>query len=92
MTRATFDALPMPAQGWAWQLHNGRLKLVHKPVSVWHWQIIMMVLDYWRRLGHQEAGEQHVADSGFVRGGTGRNNSVVLAVRSCRVVCATACS
>lgn len=35
-----------------------------------------MVLDHWRRLGHEVAGEQYVADSGFVRGGTGRNNCV----------------
>lgn len=76
ITRATFDRLPAPPRGWAWELHDGRLELVHMPVSVWHWQIIMIVLDYWRRLGHQVAGEQYVADSGFVRGGTGRNNYV----------------
>jgi Uma2 family endonuclease len=76
ITRATFDALPTPARGWAWELHDGRLELVHMPVSVWHWQIIMMVLEYWRRRGHAVAGEQYVADSGFVRGGTGRNNLV----------------
>jgi Uma2 family endonuclease len=76
ITRTTFDALPTPARGWAWELHHGRLELVHMPVSVWHWQIIMLVLEYWRRLGHTVAGEQYVADSGFVRGGTGRNNFV----------------
>jgi Uma2 family endonuclease len=76
ITRATFDALPTPARGWAWELHNGRLELVHMPVSVWHWQIIMMVLEYWRRLGHEVAGGQYIADSDFVRGGTGRNNRV----------------
>jgi Uma2 family endonuclease len=76
ITRTTFEALPTPARGWAWELHNGRLELVHMPVSVWHWQIIMMVLEYWRRMGHAVAGEQYVAESGFVRGGTGRNNVV----------------
>jgi Uma2 family endonuclease len=76
ITRPTFEALPTPARGWVWELHNGRLELVHMPVSVWRWQIIMMVLEYWRRLGHEVAGEQYVADSGFVRGGTGRNNFV----------------
>jgi len=52
------------------------LELVYMPVSIWHWQIIMMVLEHWRRLGHQVAGEQYVSDSGFVRGGSGRNNFV----------------
>src|SRR5262249_33686084 len=32
--------------------------------------------EYWRRLGHVIAGEQYVADSGFARGGTGKNNFV----------------
>jgi Uma2 family endonuclease len=76
VTRATFEALPTPAPGWAWELHDSRLELVHMPVSVWHWQIIMIVLEYWRRQGHEVAGEQYIADSGFLRGGTGRNNRV----------------
>jgi hypothetical protein len=36
----------------------------------------MIVLEYWRRQGHEVAGEQYIADSGFLRGGTGRNNRV----------------
>ncbi len=76
ITRATFDGLPQPAESWAWELRDGRLELVHMPVTVWHWQIIIMVLGYWQRLGHAVAGEQYVAESGFVRGGTGRNNFV----------------
>lgn len=76
ITRATFDNLPTPARRWAWELHEGRLELVHMPVTVWHWQIINLILEYWRRLGHEVAGEQYVADSGFARGGSGRNNYV----------------
>jgi Uma2 family endonuclease len=76
ITRGTFETLPAPARGWAWELRDGRLKLVHTPVSVWQWQIIMMVLEYWRRTGHDVAGEQYVAESGFARGGTGRHNCV----------------
>lgn len=76
ITRSTFEALPSPGRGWAWELRDGRLELVHMPVSFWHWQIISMVLAYWARLGHAVAGEQYVADSGFIRGGTGRNNFV----------------
>lgn len=76
ITRSTFDGLPKPAESWAWELRDGRLELVHTLVTVWHWQIIMMVLGYWQRLGHIVAGEQYVAESGFVRGGTGRNNFV----------------
>jgi Uma2 family endonuclease len=76
ITRATFENLPEPARGWAWELRDGRLELAHMPVTVWHWQIIMLVLGYWQRLGHMVAGEQYVAESGFARGGTGRNNYV----------------
>jgi Uma2 family endonuclease len=76
ITRATFEALPVPARGWAWELRDGRLELVYMPVTFWHWQIIMMVLEFWRKRGHEIAGEQYVADSGFARGGTGKNNFV----------------
>ncbi|WP_212828274.1 Uma2 family endonuclease [Catellatospora sp. TT07R-123] len=76
ITRATFENLPTPNRGWAWELHDGRLELVHMPVTIWHWQIILMILEHWRRHGHEVAGEQYVADSGFVRGGSGRNNFV----------------
>jgi Uma2 family endonuclease len=34
------------------------------------------VLEYWRGLGHVVAGEQYVAESGFVRGGVGEHNLV----------------
>lgn len=76
ITRATFEGLPTPGRGWAWELRDGRLELSHMPVTFWHWQIISMVLEYWARLGHAVAGEQYVADSGFARGGTGKNNFV----------------
>ena len=76
ITLADFEALPTPAPGWAWELHSGKLELSHMPVTIWHWQIILAVLEYWRRLGHVIAGEQYVADSGFARGGTGKNNLV----------------
>lgn len=76
ITRETFERLPVPARRWAWELRDGRLELVHTPITFWHWQIIMMVLDHWRRRGHEVAGEQYVADSGFARGGTGKNNFV----------------
>lgn len=75
-TRADFEALPQVPRGWAWELRSGHLELTHMPVSYWHWQVIMAVLEYWRRLGHAVAGEQRVADSGFMRGGTTRNNFV----------------
>lgn len=74
ITRAAFAELPTPTRGWAWELRSGRLELTHMPVTFWHWQVVLAVLEYWRRRGHQVAGEQYVADSGFVRGG--RNNYV----------------
>jgi Uma2 family endonuclease len=76
ITRADFEGLPTPGRGWAWELRSGRLELTHMPVTVWHWQVVLAVLEYFRRLGHQIAGEQYVADSGFVQGGTGKNNFV----------------
>lgn len=76
ITRSEFDALPEPARGWAWELRDGRLELSHMPVHYWHSEIILRVLEYWRRLGHAVAIEQRVADSGFIRGGTGKNNYV----------------
>jgi hypothetical protein len=45
ITRADFEALPTPARGWAWELHSGRLKLTHMPVTVWRWQVVLGVLD-----------------------------------------------
>lgn len=75
-SRADFDALPRVPRGWAWELRSGHLELTHMPVTIWHWQIVLAVLEYWRRLGHAIAGEQYVADSGFARGGTGKNNLV----------------
>lgn len=76
ITRSEFNALPTPARGWAWELRDGRLELTHMPVTVWHSEIVRLVLEYWRRLGHVAVSEQYVADSGFVRGGTGKNNYV----------------
>jgi Uma2 family endonuclease len=75
-TRAQFDDLPAVPRGWAWELRSGRLELTLMPVTFWHFRIIFMVLEHWLRLGHEIAGEQYVADSGFARGGTGRNNFV----------------
>jgi Uma2 family endonuclease len=78
ITRAAFAELPTPSPGWAWELRSGRLELTYMPVTFWHWQVILVVLEYWRRRrrGHEVAGEQYVADPGFVRGGSGRNNYV----------------
>jgi Uma2 family endonuclease len=76
ITRETFGDLPIPTRGWAWELRSGRLELTYRPVTFWHWQVVLVLLEYWRRREHQVAGEQYVADSGFVRGGTGRNNYV----------------
>lgn len=76
ITRAAFADLPTPSPRWAWELRSGRLSLTYMPVTFWHWQVILVVLEYWRRRGHEVAGEQYVADSGFVRGGSGRNNYV----------------
>jgi Uma2 family endonuclease len=76
ITRADFEALPKPARGWAWELHSGRLELKHMPVTGWHWLVVLAALEYWRDRGHEILGEQYVADSGFVRGGAGKNNFV----------------
>jgi Uma2 family endonuclease len=75
-TRADFDRLPSVPRGWAWELRSGKLELTLMPVTVWHFRIVFMILDYWLRLGYEIAGEQYVADSGFARGGTGKNNFV----------------
>lgn len=76
ITLADFEALPTPARGWAWELHSGRLELKHMPVTGWHWLVVLAALEYWRARGHAILGEQYVADSGFVHGGTGKNNFV----------------
>jgi Uma2 family endonuclease len=76
ITLATFKALPKPAHGWAWELHSGRLELKFMPVTGWHWLVVLAALEYWRDLGHAILGEQYIADSGFVRGGSGKNNFV----------------
>ena len=44
--------------------------------SIWHWLVVLAALEYWKSLGHAVLGEQYVADSGFVRGQTGKNNFV----------------
>jgi len=51
-------------------------RAIHMPVTYWHFNIIAMILDWWKARGHRASGEQYVADTGFVRGGTGRNNYV----------------
>jgi len=76
ITRPAFDELPTPSHGWAWELRSGRLELTYMPVTFWHWQVILAALEYWRRRGHEVSGEQYVADSGFMRGGTGRHTYV----------------
>lgn len=75
-TRADFAKLPEVAPGWAWELRSGRLELTNMPVTMWHWKVVSAVLEYWRKRGHEVGGEQYVADSGFIRGGTGVNNFV----------------
>jgi Uma2 family endonuclease len=76
ITCSDFDALPKPPRGWAWELQDGRLELNHMPVSFWHSEVVRLILDYWLRLGHVIASEQYVANSGFIQGGTGKNNYV----------------
>jgi Uma2 family endonuclease len=76
ITRADFAGLPEPPRGWAWELRSGRLGLNHMPVVGWHWLVVLAALEYWKSLGHVVLGEQYVADSGFVRGGTGKHNFV----------------
>jgi Uma2 family endonuclease len=76
ITRADFEALPRVPRGWAWELRSGRLELTYMPVTGWHWLVVLAALEYWRGRGHAALGEQYVADSGFVRGGTGKNNFV----------------
>jgi Uma2 family endonuclease len=76
ITRADFEALPRVPRGWAWELRSGRLELTYMPVTSWHWHVVLAALEYWRKRGHVIIGEQYVADSGFMRGGTGRNNFV----------------
>jgi len=76
ITRDAFAGLPIPTRGWAWELRSGRLELTYMPVTFWHWQVVLALLEYWRHRGHEVAGEQYVADSGFMRGGTGRDNYV----------------
>lgn len=76
ITRADFEALPRVPRGWAWELRSGRLELTYMPVSYWHSTVILAVLDFWRRLGHAVASEQYIAETGFLRGGTARNNFV----------------
>ena len=76
ITRADFAALPEPPRGWAWELRAGRLELTHMPVVGWHWLVVLAALDYWKALGHTVLGEQYIADSGFMRGRTGKNNFV----------------
>lgn len=75
ITRETFAELPVPTRGWAWELRSGRLGLTFRPVTFWHWHVVLALLEYWRRRGHEVAGEQYVADSGFARG-AGHNNCV----------------
>jgi len=52
------------------------LVLKHMPVTGWRWLVVLAALEYWRGLGHAILGEQYAADSGFGRGGSGKNNFV----------------
>lgn len=76
ITLADFRALPTPARRWAWELHSGRLELNYMPVTGWHWLVVLAALEFWRGRGHAILGEQYIADSGFVRGGSGKSNFV----------------
>ncbi|WP_344081972.1 Uma2 family endonuclease [Luedemannella helvata] len=76
LRRTDFDNLPEAPDGWAWELHDGVLELKPMPVSYWHAEIILMLLLHWRARGRKVAAEQRVADSGYVGGGTTRNNRV----------------
>lgn len=75
-TRAEFEALPSVPRGWAWELRAGRLELTLMPVTFWYSRAVLGVLEFWRRLGYEIAGDQYVADSGFARGDTGHHNFV----------------
>lgn len=75
-TRSAFDRLERPPDSWAWELRDGRLELTYMPVSFWHSRIMLLLISHWLKQGHEAATEQYVADSGFVEGGTGRNNRV----------------
>ncbi|WP_169813105.1 Uma2 family endonuclease [Nocardia jejuensis] len=76
-TRAEFDALPSVPRGWAWELRFGRLELTVMPVTFWYSRVVFTVLEFWRGLGYEIAGDQYVADSGFARGDSGHHNFVV---------------
>lgn len=76
ITRADFEALPRVPREWAWELRSGRLGLTYMPVTGWHWLVVLAALEYWRARGHPVLGEQRVADTGFMRGGTAKNNFV----------------
>jgi hypothetical protein len=52
------------------------LELNRMPVTGWHWLVVLAALEYWRGHGFAILGEQYIADSGFVRGGSGKNNFV----------------
>lgn len=45
-------------------------------VSFWHSRVMLILISFWLKEGHEAATEQYVADSGFADGGTGRNNRV----------------
>lgn len=76
ITQPDFQALPTPGRGWAWELRDGRLELTHMPVTGWHWLVVLAILEYWRDQGFEILGEQYVADSGFIRGESGKHNVV----------------
>ena len=74
-SQADFDNLPEVSPVGV-GIAIGPIELTLMPVTFWHFRIVMLVLEHWLRLGHEVAGEQYVADSGFARGETGRNNFV----------------
>ncbi|MFF2549745.1 Uma2 family endonuclease [Nocardia sp. NPDC058058] len=75
-TRAEFEALPSVPRGWAWELRAGRLELTLMPVTFWYSRALLGVLEFWRQLGYEIAGDQYIADSGFARGEAGQHNFV----------------
>jgi carbonic anhydrase/acetyltransferase-like protein (isoleucine patch superfamily) len=80
ITQDAFAGQPTAPRGRARQLRSGRLELTYMPVASWHWQVILRNANTGGDAAIRFAGEQCAADSGFIRGGMGRNNCVIAAV------------
>ncbi len=76
ITSADFEALPGVPRDWAWELFSGRLRLEYMPCLLWHSEVVALVMNYWRELGHRVGTEQYVADSGYMHGKSAVNNFV----------------